>query len=414
MMLLGFHGIFSTAERTKVNLCVRRAGFLISLLAVSLSCFKAFAASSLDPGITDNQILLGTCGALSGPAAGLGNQELIGITAYINSINDAGGIEGRKIKIKSYDDGYEETKAVAAFNKFKQDKCFAGIGFVGSMTTKQYLPLLEENQIPVVGFMTGAEFIQQPFHKYAFAVRAAYVEEMASQIDRIWRDLGPKKIAVIHQTQTGGSPIERATEAALKKHDAKPVAVAAFPHNTVDVDAAIKTAQISRPDIVVLTGPYTPLAEIVKRCHAAGWSPLFMTSSMVGTEEFVQAAGKDADGTLISQILPPFNRIDLPTVVLYNQLLKKYFPREKPNFVSFEGFVDAMVMCEGLKLAGKELSRAKLVSALESIKDRDMGLGPNLKLNYGPHRHQGFDGVYTTQVRDGIPQAYFSAKQIKH
>lgn len=386
----------------------------VCLVTVLLPKSRAAVGASGEAGISDHEILLGTCGAISGPAGGLGTQQMVGIDAYMRSINDAGGIFGRKIKVKIYDDGYDEKKAPIAFSKFVDDKCFAGLGFIGSMTTKEYLPLLEKNQIPVVGFMTGAEFIQQPFHKYAFAVRAAYTEEMAAQIDRIWRDLGPQKVAVIHQTQTGGSPIERATEAALKKYGAKPVAVAAFPHNTVDVDGAINAVQKARPDIVVLTGPYTPLAAIVKRSHAAGWNPLFMTSSMVGTEEFVQAAGKDAEGMLISQILPPYNRDDLPTVVLYKQLLKKYYPHEKPNFISFEGFVDAMVMAEGLKLAGKDLTRSKLVAALETIHDKDVGLGPNLKLSYGPRRHQGFDGVYTTQVKDGLPLAYFSAKQIKH
>ncbi len=72
-----------------------------------------------------------------------------------------------------------------------------------------------------------------------------------------------------------------------------------------------------------------------------------------------------------------------------------------------------MVLVEGLKRAGKDLSRAKLISALESIHDKDMGLGPNLKLTYRPNRPKGFDSVYTTVVRDGQAVAFFNWKQVK-
>jgi branched-chain amino acid transport system substrate-binding protein len=87
-------------------------------------------------------------------------------------------------------------------------------------------------------------------------------------------------------------------------------------------------------------------------------------------------------------------------VAFYHEALKKYFPEAQPNFVSLEGFVDAMVVVEGLKRAGRTLTREKLIEAIESIKDLDIGLGPQLKLTYGPQDHKGFDTVYYTVVHD--------------
>jgi hypothetical protein len=72
--------------------------------------------------------------------------------------------------------------------------------------------------------------------------------------------------------------------------------------------------------------------------------------------------------------------------------------------VSLEGFVDAMVLVEGLKRAGKDLTREKLIRGVESISDKDIGLGPRLVLKYGPNRHKGFDQIYTTVVRNGKPE----------
>ncbi len=88
---------------------------------------------------------------------------------------------------------------------------------------------------------------------------------------------------------------------ALAKHNAVPAATGTFARNTLDVSAAINTVKAAKPDVVVLVRPYAPVAEIVKKSHAAGWKPLFTTVSFVGTEEFIQAGGKDAEGVVISQ-----------------------------------------------------------------------------------------------------------------
>ena len=91
----------------------------------------------------------------------------------------------------------------------------------------------------------------------------------------------------------------------------------------------------------------------------------------------------------------------MKTVALYRRTLTKYFPSAQPNFVSLEGFVDAMVLVEGLKKAGKDLTREGLIRGIESIHDLDLGLGPQLKLNYSAKEHKGFDHVLPTVVRGG-------------
>jgi branched-chain amino acid transport system substrate-binding protein len=123
----------------------------------------------------------------------------------------------------------------------------------------------------------------------------------------------------------------------------------------------------------------------------------------VGTEQFIKEAGPDAEGTIITQVVPPYDGTDYPTVALYRKYFAKYYPSSPPSFVSLEGFVDAMVMVEGLKRAGKELTREKFISAIESIHNMNLGLGPKLLLNYGPADHKAFDSVYPTVVRDGKP-----------
>jgi branched-chain amino acid transport system substrate-binding protein len=143
------------------------------------------------------------------------------------------------------------------------------------------------------------------------------------------------------------------------------------------------------------------LAAILKRSHARGWHPLFLSLSFAGTEGLIRAAGEDADGVIVTQVVPPYDRTDLPTIKLYREALEKYMGGAPPSFVSLEGFVDAMVLTEGLKRAGKDLTREKFISGIESIHDQDVGLGPKFLLNYGPKRHKGFDSVYATIIQNG-------------
>jgi branched-chain amino acid transport system substrate-binding protein len=220
-------------------------------------------------------------------------------------------------------------------------------------------------------------------------------------VDNLWVARGTRKIGVIYQDDAFGTAVLEGVENALKRHQAKPVALGTFPRNTLDVDQGMKTVREAHPEAVILVGPYAPVAAILKRAHAEGWNPLFLTVSFVGTEALIRIAGSDAEGMIITQVVPPYQRTELPTVKLYLDALQKYMGGTQPNFVSFEGFVDAMVIVEGLKRAGPDLTREKFISAIESIHDEDVGLGPKFLLNYGPKRHKGFDSVYATIVENG-------------
>jgi len=92
--------------------------------------------------------------------------------------------------------------------------------------------------------------------------------------------------------------------------------------------------------------------------------------------------------------MPPYDRIDYPTVAEYRKCLAKYSPGEAPTFVSLEGFVDAMVLVEGLKRAGNDLTRERFIAGIESIHEMNAGLGPKLILNYSSSDHKGFDNDY--------------------
>lgn len=364
-------------------------------------------------GLTEGEIVIGSCSALEGPAKALGTQTVLGAGLYLNHINDQGGVYGRKVRLVAYDDGYEPAKAIDCFNRLKQEKVFAGGFFVGTPTAAKHVVMAENSRLPAVGFFTGAGLLHEPFKRYVISVRASYADETRAQVDNLWQVLGVRRIGVIYQNDAFGAAVLDGVRAALSRYGAAPVALGSYRRNTLKVDGAVDHVRAANPEAVIIVGTYAPTAEVVKRGKAAGWNPYYVTTSFVGTEAFIKAAGAAAEGTVITQVVPPYTLADLPAVALYLDLLKRYAPGASPSFVSLEGFLDAMVLVEGLRRAGPALTREKLIAAIESIRDFDIGLGPQLRLNYGPQDHQGADMVYCTVVRQGQALAFTDWKTLE-
>ena len=391
------------AAPTCATLCAMRK--LFGLLGLVLATIFTFAATSAAqaPGVASGEVKIGSCSALDGPARQLGLETVLGATAYFDYINDQGGVNGRKLKLSSHDDGYDPEKAAACFAQLKKDGIFGAAFFVGTPTAAKYVPLAESEKVPLVGLFTGAPFLTQPTKHYVFSVRASYNDETREQVDGLWK-AGVRKIGVIYQDDAFGNAVLEGVKLALQKHGASPAGLGKFVRNTLDVGKAIEDVHAANPQAVIFASPYAPAAQILKQTHAQSWRPIFLTVSFVGTEALIKAAGSDAEGVVITQVVPPYDRTELPTVKLYRESIAKYMSSTQPSFVSLEGFVDALVVANGLRKAGADLTREKFVDALESLHDVDIGLGDDAKLMFSAHHHQGLDHVYPTVIQNGKPQ----------
>jgi len=380
---------------------IRRFSGAIALFVLCvLSLVPRSPAQENELGVTSDKILIGSCSALAGPASLLGMQTQLGALAYFHIVNDAGGVHGRTIELQSYDDGYDPNKAPACFDRLA-NHVFAMGFFVGTPTAAKYVPMAEAAKIPVVGLFTGAQMLYEPLKHDIINVRASYFDETREQVDGLWAERGVRKIGVIYQDDAFGKAVLDGVLHALAKHGAKPVALGTFPRNTLEVAQGMKTVSEAKPEAVIIAGPYAPVAAILKGAHADNWNPLFLAVSFVGTEGLIRAAEKDAEGTIITQVVPPYDRTDLPTIKVYRSALEKYMGNTPPSFISLEGFVDAMILVEGLQRAGRDLTREKLISGFESIHNLDVGLGPKFLLDYSPKDHKGFNSVYATIIRKG-------------
>ncbi len=267
---------------------------ILPILMVAAFC-SAPVRCQTAPGVTDNEILIGSCSALEGPSKFLGTETVTGAKAYFDTVNEAGGVEGRKLRLVVSDDSYDPAKTQACFDKMMSEKVFALGFFVGTPTAVKYLPLAETNKIPLVGLFTGAQTLYQPLRHWVINVRASYFDETREQIDGFWNTLGYRKIAVIYPDDSFGDAVLAGVKEALKAHGAEPVAIASYKRQTSQVGGAIDIVRAANPDAVVVVGPSNTVAPILQQAHTKGWKPLFSTVSFVGTDELITQAGNDAE-----------------------------------------------------------------------------------------------------------------------
>ncbi len=355
----------------------RGAALLLSLCAM--------VAHSAEVGVTDKEIRVGQFAAQTGPAAELGKGVQRGILAHFNAVNAAGGINGRMLKLISRDDGYEPEKAIAAVKALiEEDKVFALIGSVGTPTTLAAIPAINAADIPLIGPFTGAQALREPFNANIFHVRASYFDETERIVQHL-STLGITKIAVFYQNDSYGKAGLEGVTRALAKRQIKPVIAVSVERNSIDVAAPLAEILKAAPEAVIQISAYKSCAELIKQARAKSYGGQFFNVSFVGSKALSEQLGDIGAGVTISQVVPFPSARSLPVGREYQQRMTEA-GSEEFDFTSMEGFLAAKVLTEGIRRAGKGLTRESLTTSLESLRDFSMG---GFYVNYGPKNHEG-------------------------
>jgi len=370
-----------------------------ALLLVVLSWAGWVAAGEV--GVTDKSILIGMTAPFSGPSGPYGLDMKMVINAYFRQLNEAGGVHGRRLDLRSLDDGYETERTVANTRALiAQEQVFALLAFYGSRpTTAAMDEVFGAARVPLVGTISGADSLRQsprdhPNNRYMFNVRASYANETEAIVNQLV-SLGFKSIAVFYQNDGFGKSGLEGVLAALRKHNQMPSAVATVERNSADVSGAVQTIARANPQAVIMVTLYKASAAFVREMRKAKQNPQFMTLSPVGADLLVEELGNEARGIGISQVMPyPWNDT-LPMVREYQKLLGK---QGKPSYYGIEAYAMAKVLVEALRKAGKEPTREKLVAALEGMQNHDLG---GYRVSYSPTDRTGSRFVDLTVIGSG-------------
>ena len=333
-----------------------------------------------------NTIKLGQSLPLSGPLTELGSEYRDGALAYFKWANSKGGVSGRKIDLVTLDDGYVVDKTVANAKKLlDEDNVFAFFGMFGSANYAALMPLINERSVPSVAPYTGSDGLRAQASPTTFWLRASYGDETEKIVDQL-TTLGINRIAVFYQDDAFGKAGLAGVDAALAKRKLKTLATGVYDKTKNDVGEAVKTIGAADPQAVVMISTYKPTASFVKQMRQAGKQPQFFALSVVGLKALSAELGAEAAGVAISQVVPFPDNSTAPVVREMRQLPTAMLPAAGVTYTTLEGFIAAKVMAEALRRAGPQLSREKLVAALESMRDFDVGGFP---VNYAGGSHLG-------------------------
>ena len=363
--------------------------------------------------------------AFSGPSRGLGSELYRGAKAYFNHVNDNGGVNGCKIVLKLYDDGYQPDPCVRNTMKLMlEDRVFLLFGYVGTPTVTRVLPLLKKFQDEKVYLFfpfTGAQPQREPpYGDFAFNLRASYRQETAGLVENFLR-VGKKRIAVLYQADAYGRSGWAGVRAALAARGEQLAGEATYRRGqrfTGTMRAQVEILQAVSPDAVICIGSYAACAAFARDAVDLGLRVPIANLSFVGSENLLQLLTEGRDEAekytrhlVNSQVVPSYENTSIPAVREYRELMERYDPAvpqalvKEPyspfpqSFVSLEGFLDAKLMAEILRRLGGGHDRAKLEQAVFSVRNYDLGIGE--RISFGPDRRQGLQTVYYTVVEGG-------------
>jgi ABC-type branched-subunit amino acid transport system substrate-binding protein len=386
-----------------------------AVVAPSFSAAAATAPTAAVPagpavrGVTDREIRFGMSANLSGAAKENGRQMKLGIDLAFNRVNDAGGVNGRMLKLIVADDGYEPARTVENMKQLHdKDQVFGFIGNTGTPNAVVSVPYALERRMLFFGAFTGASVVRRdPPDRYVFNYRPSYAEETDAAVRYLvkMRRIPPRQIAVFAQSDpfgdAGFSGVAKAFRA-LSLGD-NTVLRLNYQRNTVDVDDAVNQLKAQKVPIkaVVMVATYRAAAKFVEKTRDFFPGMIYTNVSAVGAttlaEELTLLGARYANGVIVTQVVPAVSGYS-SIVLEYKNALAKYFPGEAPDYSSLEGYISANVLIQALGRAGPQFDTEKLVDVLENTRNLDLGLGT--ALNFGRAEHQASHKVWGTALDD--------------
>ena len=358
-------------------------------------------------GISEREIRFGIAAPFSGSAKELGRQMKLGIETAFNRVNDAGGIEGRMLKLFAADDGYEPSRTAAAMQQlYEKDQVFGIVGNVGTPTAAVAIPYALERRMLFFGAFTGANILRNdPPDRYVFNYRASYAEETDAVVRYLvkMRRLQPRQIAVFAQQDSYGDAGFAGVAKAFRAMGVNDSAIVRFNYarNTVDVDDAVNQLKAQKGGIkaVVMVATYRAAARFIEKTRDLYPGLIYTNVSFVGStalaEELKLLGARYASGVIVTQVVPAVSGY-FSAVLGYKNALAKYFPGEAPDYVSLEGYVAANVLIQAIRRTGPQIDTEKLIDVLENTRNLDLGLGTSL--GFGRSEHQASHKIWGTAL----------------
>jgi len=365
---------------------------------VLIATTASYTVHAGTPGITETEIRVGATFPFSGPASSLSNVGK-GLIAYVKSINDRGGINGRKINLITYDDAYSPPKTMEQTRKLIESDevafLFGPLGTPGISATIKYV---NAKTVPDLFVVSGAtrftNFIEYPMTTTGLP---SYDTEGRIYAKYITQKLPSAKIAILYQDDDLGKDFVNAFREYLRDDFEKKVVISSYEVTEPTIDSHVVNLKAAGAEAFLVAGTPKFAAQAIKKANEIGWKPLFLinfVSSSVSST--ILPAGADKAIGIVSATITkdPNDRkwADDPGIKWYRTHFERYLPGADigDNNYLF-GTQQGQVLEQVLRQCGDDLSRENIVKQARSIRGLALPTAvPGVVINTGPDRNMAY------------------------
>jgi branched-chain amino acid transport system substrate-binding protein len=350
---------------------------LAPVLAALVTTGVAAAVTLDDPGVSATTVLLGGTVPLSGEAAAFGTVGP-GAKAYFDYVNSKGGVNGRKIEYRYYDDAYNPAQTVQLTRRLvEQDKVFAIFNAVGTANNLAIRDYLNAQKVPQLFAGDGSQALGGASARYPWTV--GFLPSYRGEGAVLGRDIvgsRPRaRVAVLLENTELGKDMTRGLSRAIAGRGPRIVASEPYELTSTDVVAQVARLKASGADTLMLFATPKFMIQAIVAAQKLAWKPQLYLASVSIEPTIMAIARANAPGltrgaraiAFVKNPNDPVWRKD-PTVALYRSILKRFAPGAKATDVyHWYGMTVAWTMVDTLRRAGKSLTRAGLLRAARSL-----------------------------------------------
>ncbi|MCJ0764428.1 ABC transporter substrate-binding protein [Variovorax terrae] len=342
-----------------------------------------------------DDLVIGASLPLSGPNAAAGQEGLAVMKAYFDAVNKAGGIHGRRIALRALDDGFNPKTAADNARQLADDKVLAVFNCWGTASCSAMVPVITEHRLPLVAGIAGGGPMRAAPGRYAFNVRPTTDDEIARMV-RQMSTVGQTRIAVVYQDDPFGKSGLASAQGVLAKAALPPAAEIALAPDGGNAAAVVAALKKSDANGIILVGSPVPSVKLITLARQGGIATQFYNLAAQANRKVAADLGEHTNGVIFTTLVPSPWRDALPVVKEYQQAYSAGSGKSDYSYLGLEVFINAKVLVEGLRKAGRSPSRESLVAALESMDEKNYG--GLMSVKYGPGDREGSSYVGLTII----------------
>src|ERR1700682_1711207 len=381
---------------------IRKFGLItaVAVMAVAMVGDLSAAEKKYGPGISDTEIKLGQTVPYSGPASAFSSYGRV-MTGYFKMVNEAGGINGRKLNLISLDNAFSPPKAIEQTRKLVEDDgVLADAGTVGTTPNVAIQKYLNGAKVPHIFVSAGGRRFADP-QNFPWTVPMYPGFEMEGKTfgQYILKHKPNAKVSVLYQNDDYGKDFLVGLKAALVDK-VKIVAEGAYEITEPTIDSQIVRLKDSGADTLLYFSTPKFTAQGLRKVKETGWTPLqFLASPTNSVKTVLEPAGFDnAQGIVTTQFTKQAGDpawANDPEVTEYVEFMKKWVPNDNPgDFVALSGYINAQAIAHAIKQCGGDLTRENLLKQATNLKgQRYKMMLPGVLLNTTPQDYAPYESL---------------------